>query len=66
MITQIQLRNFKSYIFRTLYLARLTVLVGANASGKLLERFVKDHPGAEKKKQKAMEWLASLSGRGES
>lgn len=27
----------------------------------LLERFVKQHPGSEKKKQKAMEWLASLS-----
>lgn len=27
----------------------------------LLERFVKHHPGAEQKKRKAMEWLASLS-----
>ncbi|MCI5144461.1 MAG: ATP-binding protein [Candidatus Electrothrix sp. AR3] len=27
----------------------------------LLERFVKQHPGTEQKKQKAMEWLASLS-----
>ena len=34
MITQIQLKNFKSYRSGTLHLARLTVLIGANASGK--------------------------------
>lgn len=34
MITQIQLRNFKSYRSGTLHLARLTVLIGANVSGK--------------------------------
>lgn len=34
MITQIQLKNFKSYRSGTLYIARLTVLIGANASGK--------------------------------
>ncbi|HEY9645677.1 MAG TPA: ATP-binding protein [Chroococcidiopsis sp.] len=34
MLTQIQLRNFKSYKSGTLHLARLTVLIGANASGK--------------------------------
>jgi predicted ATPase len=33
-LTQIQLRNFKSYRSGTLHLARLTVLIGANASGK--------------------------------
>ena len=27
----------------------------------LLERFVKQHPGTEQKKKKAMEWLASLA-----
>jgi predicted ATPase len=32
----------------------------------LLERFVKQHPGTEQKKQKAMAWLASLSAIGES
>ncbi len=32
----------------------------------LLERFVKQHPGSEQKKQKAMEWLASLSVGGDS
>lgn len=26
----------------------------------LLERFVKNHPGSEQKKQKAMEWLESM------
>ncbi|MGD2181551.1 AAA family ATPase [Lusitaniella coriacea] len=34
MLTQIQLKNFKSYRSGTLHLARLTVLIGANASGK--------------------------------
>ncbi len=34
MLTQIRLTNFKSYIDGTLHLARLTVLIGANASGK--------------------------------
>ena len=34
MLTQVQLRNFKSYQSGTLHLARLTVLIGANASGK--------------------------------
>ncbi|WP_346291041.1 ATP-binding protein [Sphaerothrix gracilis] len=34
MLTQIQLKNFKSYESSTLPLARLTVLIGANASGK--------------------------------
>jgi AAA15 family ATPase/GTPase len=33
-LTQIQLRNFKSYRSGTLHLAKLTVLIGANASGK--------------------------------
>jgi AAA domain, putative AbiEii toxin, Type IV TA system len=33
-LTQIELRNFKSYRSGTLHLARLTVLIGANASGK--------------------------------
>ncbi len=32
----------------------------------LLERFVKQHPGTEQKKQKAMAWLAALSAGGES
>ncbi|OLP18301.1 ATPase [Leptolyngbya sp. 'hensonii'] len=32
----------------------------------LLERFVKQHPGSQQKRQKAMEWLASLSAVGES
>ena len=31
----------------------------------LLERFVKQHPGAEQKKRRAMEWLASLAVVGE-
>jgi hypothetical protein len=31
----------------------------------LLERFVKQHPGTEQKKQKAMAWLASLNAGGE-
>lgn len=31
----------------------------------LLERFVKQHPGTEQKKKKAMEWLDSLAGVGE-
>lgn len=34
MLTQIKLRNFKSYRSGTLQLGRLTVLIGANASGK--------------------------------
>ncbi len=34
MITQIELRNFKSYRSGTLPIGRLTVLIGANASGK--------------------------------
>lgn len=34
MLTQIGLNNFKSYKSGTLHLARLTVLIGANASGK--------------------------------
>lgn len=34
MLTQIELRNFKSYRSGTLQLGRLTVLIGANASGK--------------------------------
>ncbi|TVQ22408.1 MAG: ATP-binding protein, partial [Leptolyngbya sp. DLM2.Bin15] len=34
MLTQIELRNFKSYRTGTLQLGRLTVLIGANASGK--------------------------------
>ena len=34
MLTQIELRNFKSYKSGTLQLGRLTVLIGANASGK--------------------------------
>jgi predicted ATPase len=33
-LTQIELRNFKSYRSATLKLGRLTVLIGANASGK--------------------------------
>ena len=32
----------------------------------ILDRFVKQHPGPERKKQKAMEWLASLRAEGES
>ena len=34
MLTQIKLENFKSYKTGTLHLAPLTVLIGANASGK--------------------------------
>lgn len=34
MLTQVELRNFKSYKSGTLPLGRLTVLIGANASGK--------------------------------
>lgn len=34
MLTQIELRNFKSYKSGTLQVGRLTVLIGANASGK--------------------------------
>lgn len=34
MLTQVKLKNFKSYRSGTLHLARLTVLIGANASGK--------------------------------
>lgn len=34
MLSQIKLRNFKSYKSGTLHLGRLTVLIGANASGK--------------------------------
>ena len=34
MITTLQVRDFKSYQSATLYLGRLTVLMGANASGK--------------------------------
>ena len=34
MLTQLELRNFKSYRSGTLQLGRLTVLIGANASGK--------------------------------
>jgi len=111
-ITQIQLKNFKSYRFGTLYIARLTVLIGANASGKsnviealrilartefcyrnpkdgssqlirlqdipdypeliaqgsvghlmtrgLLERFVKQHPGEQRKKRQGSGLLLSV------
>ncbi|BAI93847.1 AAA family ATPase [Arthrospira platensis] len=34
MITEIELKDFKSYKSATLHLGRLTVLIGANASGK--------------------------------
>lgn len=34
MLTQIELRNFKSYRSGSFPLGRLTVLIGANASGK--------------------------------
>jgi len=34
MITKIEVKNFKSYLMGVLPLASLTVLVGANASGK--------------------------------
>lgn len=34
MLTQVKLRNFKSYRSGTLRLGRLTILIGANASGK--------------------------------
>ncbi len=39
--------------------------VGYLMTHRLLERFVKKHPGAEKKKQQAIEWLASLNAGGE-
>jgi len=39
--------------------------VGHLMTRRLLERFVKHHPGTEQKKQKAREWLASLSVGGE-
>jgi predicted ATPase len=39
--------------------------VGHLMTHRLLERFVKQHPGTEQKKQKAMAWLASLNAGGE-
>ena len=61
MLSSFTIQNFKSYRDATLKLAPLTVLIGANASGKsnaieglrllswIIERFVKEHPGPEQR-----------------